>query len=128
MNWKYFYSSVKGTSHIANNSEKQDNCNSIIFTVDGNNYLVSAVADGAGSAKHSDVSSGFICKLFLRKMKQWLEANDIENFSRDIVSEWFQYFQKVMHRVVKRYQLESIRELATTLLFVVLSDHNGSCL
>lgn len=107
MNWKYFYSSVKGTSHIASNTLKQDSCEICEF----NNYLVSAVADGAGSAKHSDLSSKFICKLFVRKSKQWLISNKLENLTRAIISEWFIYFQKVINRAVlrKQYRLKVIK-------------------
>lgn len=117
MSWKYFYSSVKGTSHLASNTPKQDNCEIYIFK----DYLISTIADGAGSAKYSDMSSKFICKLFVRKTKQWLESNNLENLTREIISEWFSYFQKVINRTVLIYKLESSREFATTLLFSVLS-------
>lgn len=121
MSWKYFYSSVKGTSHIASNTLKQDSCEICEF----NNYLVSAVADGAGSAKHSDLSSKFICKLFVRKSKQWLINNKLEDLTRAIISEWFIYFQKVINRAVLIYKLESSREFATTLLFAILGENSN---
>lgn len=125
MNWKYISSSVKGTSHEATNTPKQDNYKACIFTIKGNNYLVCAVADGAGSAKHSDISSNFICKLFLRKTKFWLENNSIQTITREVIIEWFTYFQKVMLRTVALYKLDSIRDLATTLLFSIISEtHN----
>lgn len=117
MGWKYFYSSVKGTSHIASNTPKQDNCKICVFK----DYLIATVADGAGSAKYSDLSSKFICKLFVRKTKQWLTNNNLEDITREIISEWFTYFQKVINRAVAIYKLESSREFATTLLFSVLS-------
>ncbi|MCM1265840.1 MAG: protein phosphatase 2C domain-containing protein [Candidatus Gastranaerophilales bacterium] len=117
MSWKYFYSSVKGTSHLASNTPKQDNCEICVFK----DCFISTVADGAGSAKYSDMSSKFICKLFVRKTKQWLESNNLENLTREIISEWFSYFQKVINRTVLIYKLESSREFATTLLFSVLS-------
>lgn len=117
MGWKYFYSSVKGTSHIASNTPKQDNCKICVFK----DYLFATVADGAGSAKYSDLSSKFICKLFVRKTKQWLTNNNLEDITREIISEWFIYFQKVINRAVAIYKLESSREFATTLLFSVLS-------
>ncbi len=123
MNWKYIVSSVKGTSHEATNVPKQDNYKTSILTINGNNYLVCAVADGAGSAKHSDISSNFICKLFVHKTKLWLENNNIENITRDIIIEWFTYFQKVMNRTVALYKLDSIKDLATTLLFSIISEN-----
>lgn len=119
MSWKYFYSSVKGTSHIAANTPKQDSCKICML----DDYLISAVADGAGSAKHSDLSSRFICKLFVKKTKQWLANNKIEDLTREIIAEWFTHFQKVINRAVLVYNLESSREFATTLLFSVLSKN-----
>lgn len=117
MSWKYFYSSVKGTSHIASNTLKQDNCEICLFK----DYLISAVADGAGSAKYSDLSSKFICKLFVKKTKFWLAKNQLNDLSREIITEWFITFQKVINRAISIYKLESSREFATTLLFSVLS-------
>lgn len=122
MNWKYIYSSVKGSSHEATNMPKQDNCKSCVLMINGKDYLVSTMADGAGSAKHSDLSSKFICKLFVRKTKQWLETNKLEDLTREIIVDWFTYFQKVMKRAVKICKLESTRDFATTLLFSVLSE------
>lgn len=116
MNWKYFYSSVKGTSHIASNTPKQDNCEIYMFK----DYLIATVADGAGSARYSDLSSKFICKLFIRKTKQRLTNNNLEDLTREVIAEWFTYFQKVINRAVAIYKLESSRDFATTLLFSVL--------
>lgn len=123
MEWKYFYSTVKGTSHISSGTEKQDNCDSVMLNINGNNYLVSVVADGAGSAKHSDISSAYVCKLFIRKTKQWLEKDSIENLSREVVSTWFEYFQKVIKRLVSLYKLETTRDFATTVLYALLSEN-----
>lgn len=123
MKWKYIASSVKGTSHEATNTSKQDNYKAGLLTVNGKNYLVCAVADGAGSAKHSDISSAFICKLFVRKTKQWLSNHNIQDITREVIIEWFIYFQKVTNRAVSFYKLDSIRDLATTLLFAIISEN-----
>lgn len=117
MNWGYFYSSVKGTSHITSNTPKQDNCKISVL----NNCLIAAIADGAGSAKYSDLSSKFICELFVRKTKQWLTYNSLEDLRKEVIIEWFSYFQAIINRAVSIYKLESSREFATTLLFSVLS-------
>ena len=123
MEWKYIYSSTKGTSHEATNIPRQDNCKINVYTINGKDYLVSAVADGAGSAKHSDLSSKYICNLFLKKTENWLKSNNIEDITRDTIVEWFFYFQKVVKRAVTLLKLESVRDLATTLLFSILSEN-----
>lgn len=120
--WKYAFASVIGTSHIASNTKKQDSCKVEEHIINDVAYLFSAVADGAGSAKYSDVSSGYICKLFTRKAKSWLSKNKISELTRDVISSWFILFQQVITRAVKLYHLESTREFATTLLFAILSE------
>lgn len=122
MQWKYFYASVKGTSHEKNNTLKQDSCSVKNIEINNENYLVIAVADGAGSAKKSDISSKFICSLFTKRTQQWLKDNKINDLTREIVAEWFNYFQKVLNRLVKLYKLDSIRDFATTFLFAILGE------
>ncbi len=123
MNWKYLCSSVRGTSHESMDLPKQDNYRIIELLVNDKNYLISAVADGAGSAKYSDLSSDFICKLFLKKTKQWLKSNNsLEDLTREIIVDWFTRFRSVLERAVKIYRLNSTRDFATTLLFSVLSE------
>lgn len=121
-NWKYAYSSVIGTSHISFETPKQDFCKVEEQVINDVNYLFAAVADGAGSAKYSDRSSRYICKLFIRKVKSWLLTNELSTLNRETVLAWFLIFQKVIKRAVKIYHLESIREFATTFLFAILSD------
>ena len=125
MNWKYFYASVKGTSHITNGTKKQDNCKVCELNIKECTYLVCAVADGAGSAKYSDLSSNFICKLFVKKTKKWLENSFLEDLTRDIIAEWFVHFQNVIKRAVQIYKLESVRDFATTLLFSILNKNSN---
>lgn len=122
LKWVYAYASEIGTSHISSNIAKQDFCKVEEYVINGVAHISSAVADGAGSAKYSDASSKYICKLFTRKAKQWLRDNNITELTRDTVSSWFTLFQKVIVRAVNFYHLESTREFATTLLFAILSD------
>jgi len=122
MKWKYFCASIKGTSHQKTDSLKQDSCSVNNIEINNENYLVIAVADGAGSAKKSDVSSKYICSLFTKKTHRWLKDNKLNTFTREIVSEWFNDFQKVLNRLVKLYKLDSIRDFATTFLFAILSE------
>ena len=122
MRWKYFYASVKGTSHEKTNTLKQDSCSVENVEINNENYLVIAVADGAGSAKKSDISSKYICRLFTKNAQQWLKDNNINDLTREVVTEWFNYFQKVLNRLIKIYKLDSIRDFATTLLFAILGE------
>ena len=122
IDWKYALASVIGTSHLDNNTTKQDFCLVEKKNINGVNYLFSAVADGAGSAKFSDKSSSYICRLFIRKAEKWLNENDISTLNKEVVLSWFLHFQNVINRVVRIYHIDSIKEFATTLLFALLSE------
>lgn len=122
IDWKYALASVIGTSHLDNNITKQDFCLVEKKNINGVNYLFSAVADGAGSAKFSDKSSSYICRLFIRKAEKWLNENDISTLNKEVVLSWFLHFQNVINRVVRIYHIDSIKEFATTLLFALLSE------
>ncbi len=122
IDWKYALASVIGTSHLDSNTTKQDFCLVEKKNINGVNYLFSAVADGAGSAKFSDKSSSYICRLFIRKAEKWLNENDISTLNKEVVLSWFLHFQNVINRVVRIYHIDSIKEFATTLLFALLSE------
>ena len=122
IDWKYALASVIGTSHLDSNTTKQDFCLVEKKNINGVNYLFSAVADGAGSAKFSDKSSSYICRLFIRKAEKWLNENDISTLNKEVVLSWFLHFQNVLNRVVRIYHIDSIKEFATTLLFALLSE------
>lgn len=122
MNWKYFYASEKGTSHQKSDTPKQDNCSVKTISINGINYLVSIVSDGAGSAEHSDKSSKYLCKFFIKKMSAWLKTNEILDFNNDIVYKWIEEYQNILERAVKFFQFSSTRVFASTFLFCTLSE------
>lgn len=122
MNWKYYFSSVKGTLHEKTGTPKQDNLCVSTFEINNTQYIISAVADGAGSAKHSDESAKYICKFLNRKMSNWLKTNIITSFNKDLFCSWIRNFQQILNRYIRKKKLESIRDFATTILFAVLSD------
>ena len=122
MNWKYFYATEKGTSHIANDTPRQDNCSVVTFKVSGTRYLISVVADGAGSASKSQISSKYICYFFIKRMFKWLKKNNISDFKKEVAFAWIELLHKIFDQAVKDCHAESRREFASTFLFCVLSD------
>ena len=120
--WKYAFTAAIGASHLATNEDIQDNCSVAELDICGEKYLLCAVADGAGSAKFSNISSKYICNFFIRKAKIWLKNNSISNITRDVISFWFSLFQKVINRAARIYKIDNIKQFATTLLFVILSS------
>lgn len=122
MNWKYFYATERGTSHIANDTPRQDNCSVVTFKISGTRYLISVVADGAGSASKSQISSKYICYYFIKRMGNWLKKNSISDFRKDIVFSWITLLHKIFDKAVNDGHATSRREFASTFLFCVLSD------
>lgn len=123
--FQYAFASEIGTSHINSNTAKQDYCLVKEFSKNSSKYLICCVADGAGSAKYSDLSSKFISKLFVKKTISFLKENTISSLNKEVVSSWFCYFQKVILRAVRFYKLNSKRDFASTLLFCVLNSETN---
>ena len=122
MSYKYCCASVTGTSHKNANTKKQDNLCVVSLNINDTDYFISAVADGAGRAKHSDISSKFICKFLTKKMTGWLKINELSGFNKDIAVCWIKQFQNILKRFIRRYKFETVNDFATTILFAVLSD------
>jgi Protein phosphatase 2C len=68
MGWKTVYCSVPGTSHKDRNINCQDYVD--LYQV-GNNIIIGAVADGAGSAKHSEHGSKSSVETTIFYFNQW---------------------------------------------------------
>ncbi|MCR5266460.1 MAG: protein phosphatase 2C domain-containing protein [Cyanobacteria bacterium RUI128] len=126
MVWKFFSASVRGTSHERNDTPKQDYCLTEVYKKNDLEYIIAAVADGAGSASRSDASSKFICKYFIRNMKNWISEHEMYDLDRDTVASWFTGFKRIMERAVKFKMTDAVREFSTTLLLSVLSDDDKS--
>lgn len=125
MNYKYCYASVIGTSHKITNTVKQDSLCIVSLNINGANYLISAVADGAGRAKYSDRTSKFICRFLTKKMTDWLKTNELSNFNKDIAINWIKQFQNILKRFIRIYKFETVKDFATTILFAVLSNRGN---
>ena len=122
MNYRYYHSSQIGSAHIKSNTPKQDDLGVFDCVINDKNYLISVLADGAGSAKYSEISSKHICRFLIKKTAAFLNENTIEDLNKDVAILWIKQFQVILNRFIKIYKLSSIREFATTVLFALLSD------
>jgi serine/threonine protein phosphatase PrpC len=89
MQWKYASSSVTGTSHIHTETPCQDA--HVCEFISGSKFdcLVLAVADGAGSATHSDIGSRLSCDLLVEFVREWCNGfYEVSPLSRYFVEEW----------------------------------------
>ncbi|MEH2140274.1 PP2C family serine/threonine-protein phosphatase [Nostoc sp.] len=126
MNWKAVADSAIGTSHQKQEIVCQDYVDYGIF----DDVILGAVADGAGSAKHSDVGSKLAIETVLKCFSEINESPQKEDFSQPLSKEEAEkVFAKIVNQVIKELQKQaeegdySVNDLACTLLvFVATPD------
>lgn len=121
MIWKYLGASVIGTSHQSRNIPCQDAFRLVSFG-DSNEWLGLCLADGAGSATHSDIGAEIVCEHILRHIVNL--PLDVTDFDTSIK----QVFSEVRQAVIdKSVELNvSPRELASTALVAVLGPSRAA--
>ena len=112
--WRHVDSSVRGTSHEATGAPCQDYCAGRVVPTPGGPVLVVAVADGAGSASHSEVGARLAAETFVERA----EAQLMRSPTLAIES----LYDDARARVVAEAQALGVapRELACTLLSAVV--------
>ncbi|MEH2132929.1 MAG: PP2C family serine/threonine-protein phosphatase [Nostoc sp.] len=118
MNWKAVARSAIGTSHQKQGIGCQDYGDYRIF----DDVIVGAVADGAGSAKHSDVGSRLAVETVLKcfsEINEFPQKQDSQPLSQE---EAQKVFAEIVNKVITELQKQaneedySINDLACTLL------------
>lgn len=118
--WRHIAQSLQGPSHLQDNTPCQD-AHAIRFVGDcAHPALVACVADGAGSAKHSDVGSAIACTTILEHAARFLEANEVSALQAEDVLLWCDDVRDRLKLKSKEYFC-GIRDLATTLCAGILS-------
>ncbi|MEH2237909.1 PP2C family serine/threonine-protein phosphatase [Nostoc sp.] len=125
MNWKAVASSAIGTSHQNQGILCQDYGGYRIF----DDVIVGAVADGAGSAKYSDVGSKLAVETVLKcfsEINEYPQKRDSQPLSKE---EAQKLFAEIVNQVITELHNKadnedySVNDLACTLLvFVATSD------
>jgi hypothetical protein len=92
----------------------------------GQDVLIGAVADGAGSAKHSDFGAKITVKAALQFLEENLKkkafaATETEAELKEIFQQLLAYVQQTLEEYAKKEQLD-INDLATTLLVVLITS------
>ncbi len=107
--------SIVGTSHV----EKQAPCqDSHRFEALDNGWTAAVVADGVGSAKHSEVASKMACDVFIETCKELISDSTQIEEAKDIIAEAY----KRADNAIKAHAAELedfISEYDTTLSAVV---------
>ncbi len=121
--WKYVSASVVGTSHVVTQMPCQDSSDCRLFTArDGSEVLVAVAADGAGSAKRSDLGSALGCSLFLQEMEALFGEKgegDVREITNEFLKNWLTSFQREVGLRAEHEQLRP-RDLACTLVAAII--------
>ncbi|NOZ39956.1 MAG: protein phosphatase 2C domain-containing protein [Planctomycetes bacterium] len=131
--WKHVAQSLPGPSHEAAGSVCQD---SHLVRLLGNDdasdsdngateTIFACVADGAGSADHSDVGSALTCQAIANSAEQYLESHgSFRRLQLDHVLSWFENLHEKLRSAADLHGC-NFRELATTLCAAILSPEGS---
>lgn len=122
--WRHIAQSLQGSSHIADGTSCQDSNGVCLLGDDEACTLVACVADGAGSAKHSDAGSSIACQSILENAASHFgEFGGFGNFNRDDALRWCDDIRtRIQAAAVERDC--ATRELATTLSAVIAAPNS----
>lgn len=115
-----FYNlSLQGTSHIANDTVCQDASNIVKLE---NGWVVSVIADGVGSAKHSEIGSSTAVKTVIDYISNLvIEEWDVEEL-RNILQNAYRLVLEKISEIAENEE-NNIRDYDTTLTTAI---YNGS--
>ncbi len=122
--WRTAYSSVVGTSHAASGTSCQDDGRCVVFRdASGTEVLVSAVADGAGSASRSERGASLIVGSFIDAMGIAIVGDDggLAFMDRAFVIRWLDDARSALTELALAED-HPIREYACTFIGAVIGD------
>lgn len=127
--WRFTSTSVKGTSHIESNIPCQDfSLCKLVKNEHGNDFLVLAASDGAGSAIYSDEGSRLVCEYFMEKLTRYIEQGwTLDRTDEDIVRQIFilaRHAAQTIKRAAKKRGVEK-REFAATLVLAIVGENKS---
>ncbi|MBS1786858.1 MAG: protein phosphatase 2C domain-containing protein [Acidobacteria bacterium] len=124
--WKFGFASVAGTSHRKAALPCQDASRAEVFLdQNGQEVLIAAASDGAGSAAQAQLGAMFAAEFFVAGVKGHLvNGGDLESLTRTFVENWIDAFQQTANGWV--IESGTIQDFACTLLAAIISSE-GVC-
>lgn len=121
MTWTVLGDSVTGTSHRTRNTPCQDAFRILTFGPMAE-WLVVAVADGAGSSSHSEIGATMACDEFVRRIETF-QPDGL--FTRDGTLELFASVRRTLVAEADALGVRA-RELACTALFAIVGPESAA--
>lgn len=121
--------SVIGTSHEKAGGKCQDaNACEVFSLPTGEEVLVAAVADGAGSASFGGEGAARACGALLELIRHYLHSgNAVEHISKDSSAGWIAFIQNLLEEEAKAASCER-RDFACTILGLIVGESCAACL
>jgi hypothetical protein len=124
MIWRVVQASSTGTSHIENGEGCQDECLAMTFcALDGEEYFLGLVSDGAGSASHGGRGASIVCEAGSVVIEQWVrESASLSGLTPEAVTNWV---VAIRQRICQAAEAEGVtpRDFACTLLGAVVGTN-----
>ena len=119
--WRPIAQSMQGPSHVADGSPCQDNHCVRVFGDGADATLVACIADGAGSAKYSEVGSAMACTAIAENAAAYFESQ--RRFDDLQLEDAIAWCDDGRARIREEASVRDcgIRELATTLAVAVVA-------
>ncbi len=119
--WKYGFASVSGTVHLKASTQCQDASRAeIVLDTGGNEVLVAAASDGAGSAALAQLGSSLACNLFVDDVRSHIEAGRASDISSEnFFADWVVKFRQLASGW-SRAESTRLQDFACTLLAAVI--------
>lgn len=119
--WRYACATAQGPSHIKHGVSCQDvAAGSLVLPEPGSEYVILAVADGAGSASRADLGAELACSLVTGELAQLIELDkSLVHLDRDRAAEIVAWCASRIASVAEAGGA-NVRDYATTLLVAVL--------
>lgn len=120
--WRYALASVMGTSHVKSGDPCQDasNCE-VVQGPQGSEILIAVAADGAGSAKLSQLGSAETCRFVVDRLYGFIKAGlPVADITREVATSLVLDTQTHL-RVTAEQAGATIRDLACTLIAGVVA-------
>lgn len=120
--WRCIAGSVTGPSHVRTSAPCQDSQLVRVLSRLGEESLVACVADGAGSAAHSEEGSSLACEAIVELATQHYDASDgsFAGVTEELATAWCRDARERLERLAE-LRKDDLRDYATTLCVACLS-------
>jgi len=119
--WRHLGYSLQGDSHKAEDSPCQDSHSVRILGKAADSTLIACVADGAGSAKHSEEGSAIVCERIVENAAAFFDScGNFDALQAADVEKWCEDARQTIEAIAESREC-STREFATTICTAIIS-------